>query len=460
MDRKQPTSLEPLEDVEVWEPDITHQVQPRIGRAMPGRRTTVSVPGAIAGAFLVCALAFGSSLGAATGQDPTSADGDGPHATTDAAAADVAFLGYAGDGDAAKDDEAHPGADADPEAEAGSEAAEPTDEASEELPAAHEPAAIGLELGLRGNDVKLAWTACTVDGFVAYKIIRSTNMGATYPRGEGDSLIGVVESASRTTFVDEQAPAETKLWYAVFGLARDGDKTYVACASDDRGLITPAKPEPTPTETDKPAETAAPEVPALGLTLAIKEGHVYLDWSTCKAEGAEAYKVVRSKDSTVRWPLGENDTLIAAVGMDGKTAAWDESAPKGKRLWYRVFCVRHAGEGYKVLTSSKTKSIETPAGEPAPEVIALSLEVDSVEGNAVLHWEACEVDGFSHYRIVRKAYEGTTVVKEIEAAGVTTWTDETVEVGETYKYTVQCKGHVGDTWPLLGTSDAVAVTIE
>ena len=459
MDRKQPTGLEPVEDVEVWEPDITHEVQPRIGGAMPGRRTAVSVPGAIAGALLVCALAFGSSLGAGSGQDATSAEGDGP-AATDQAAPDVAALGGAGDGDAAKDDETRPDQDTDPKTEPGSEETDPTDEPTDDPEADRDPAPITLELGLRGNDVKLAWTACAVDGFVAYKIIRSTNMGATYPRGEGDSLIGVVESASKTTFVDEKAPAETKLWYAVFGLAKDGDRTYVACASDDRGLITPAKPEPTPVETDKPAETAAPEVPALGLTLAIKEGHVYVDWTTCKAAGAEAYKVVRSKDSTVRWPLGENDTLVGAVGMDGKTAAWDESAPKGKRLWYRVFCVRHAGEGYKVLTSSKTKSIETPAGEPAPEVIALSLEVDSVEGHAVLHWEACEVDGFSHYRIVRKAYEGTTVVKEIEDAGVTTWTDETVVVGETYKYTVQCKGHVGDTWPLLGTSDPVAVTIE
>jgi hypothetical protein len=372
--------------------------------------------------------------------------------TDQAAADDVAVLGEGGDGDAAKDDTANPGGEAEPE----SEDAEATDAAPTETEAARETQAIRLELGLRGNDVKLAWTACKVDGFVAYKIIRSTNMGATYPRGEGDSLIGVVESASSTTFVDERAPAETKLWYAVFGLARDGDDTYVACASDDKGLITPPKPEPT----EKPVETAAPEVPAMALSLAIKEGHVYLDWSTCKAEGAEVYKVVRSKDSTVRWPLGENDTLIAAVGMDGKTAAWDEGAPKGKRLWYRVFCLRHAGEGYKVLTSSPTKSIETPAGEPAPEIVSIGLEVDSVEGHAVLHWEACSMDGFSHYRIVRKAYEGTTVVKEIEDAGVTTWTDETVVVGETYKYTVQCKGHVGDTWPLLGTSAAVAVTIE
>ena len=33
-------------------------------------------------------------------------------------------------------------------------------------------------------------------------------------------------------------------------------------------------------------------------------------------------------------------------------------------------------------------------------------------------------------------------------------------VGETYKYTVQCKGHVDGNYPLLGTSDTVAVTIE
>lgn len=460
MDQKQPTGLGPVEDVEIWEPDAPASVQPRIGGG--GRRhLTVSVPGAIAGAFLVCALAFGSSLGTGKGADPD-LTGAAAAATDDSSGGatalgnsgnDLGRVGGAGSafGIAAQTEQG----ETIPETEPGTEPGTDPDPGAE-------PAAIRLELGLRERDVKLAWTVCEVDGFVAYKIIRSTDAGASYPRAEGDALVGVVEGAGRTRFVDERAPAGKRLWYAVFGIARAGDSTFVACVSEVESIVTPAKAEPTPEPKPepKPTEKPAPDRPVLALKLVIDEGHPWLDWSNCEIDGAEAYKVVRSTDNVVRWPLGAHDSLVKVVGMDGKSAFFDKEAPAGKRLWYRVFCVKHVGEGYKVLAASATKSIVTPkAEEPAPEPQALWLEVGSEGGHAVLHWETCTADPFSHYRIVRKAYEGTTVF-EIENRNVTTWVDESVVVGETYKYTVQCKGYVDGSYPLLGTSDTVAVTIE
>ena len=93
----------------------------------------------------------------------------------------------------------------------------------------------------------------------------------------------------------------------------------------------------------------------MSLTLSVKDGGVYIDWSDCKADGAEVYKVVRSSNSTVNWPAGDGDTLIAAVGIGEATAAWDKHAPAGKKAWYRVFCVRHTDDGYKVLVASAVR---------------------------------------------------------------------------------------------------------
>lgn len=80
------------------------------------------------------------------------------------------------------------------------------------------------------------------------------------------------------------------------------------------------------------------------------------------------------------------------------------------------------------------------------------LEAGVDGGAVVLHWEKCTRDGFSHYRILRKAAGEATAIAEVENASTTTYVDHNVEAGVEYHYLVQCKGHVGDTWPLLGTT--------
>jgi outer membrane biosynthesis protein TonB len=224
------------------------------------------------------------------------------------------------------------------------------------------------------------------------------------------------------------------------------------------------KPTPKPTEKPEPAPTAKP---VLSLTLAVKEGAIFIDWGTCNVDGADVYKVVRSTDSTVKWPAGDGDELIAATEVGGSTKAWDEHAAPGKKAWYRVFCVRKTEDGYKVLAASATKSIVAPADKPeptpkptpAPEPADLAIEAGTDGGNVVVHWEACGGETFSHYRILRKAGDDAQVIAEIENAATTTYVDDGLEPG-TYQYAVQCKGHVGDDWFLLGASGWATATVE
>ena len=358
--------------------------------------------------------------------------------TADATSADGKVAGEAHVSDRSEDGKGAP-VDSEPSADepkpADGKAPDAEKPGTEPAPAP-EIRAIDLDVALGdGGRVRLEWGACAVDGFAAWKIVRSTDAGASFPLGGRDTLVAAFKAQGKSAFTDAGAPKGKKLWYAVFGLTVDGEARHVACRSRSRAIVMPA-PGTKPTE--RPAATTSP---ALGLTLAVKEGVIYIDFSECEAAGAEYYKVVRSSDSTVKWPAGESDALVAAVGMDGKTSrAWDKDAPSGKKAWYRVFCVRHAEEGYKVLASSAAKGITAPVKDPAPEPKAMWIEVSTDGGKTVVHWEACGGERFSHYRMLRKTGEGTTVVAEIESAGATTWVDETVEAGGTYKYLVQSKG--------------------
>jgi hypothetical protein len=441
-------------EIEIFEPEPFDRIRPT-GRGYRSR-LTASVAPAVAGVFLVCTMAFGASLGA-TGSTGIDSHDVSAGKTVEDTSADGKVAG-----DAPVSDRSEDGKGAPVDGEPSADEPKPGDgESPDAEKPATEPApeirAIDLDVALGdGGRVRLAWGACAVDGFAAWKIVRSTDAGASFPLGGRDTLVAAFEAQGKSTFTDTGAPKGKKLWYAVFGLAGDGDARHVACGSPSRTIVTRA-PAPTPKPTEKPVATTSP---ALGLTLAVKEGAIYIDFSECKAAGAEYYKVVRSSDSTVKWPAGQNDTLVAAVGMDGKTAAWDKDAPSGKKAWYRVFCVRHAEEGYKVLASSAAKGITAPVKDPAPEPKAMWIEVSTDGGKAVVHWEACGSEQFSHYRILRRTGEGTTVVAEIESAGATTWVDETVEAGGTYKYLVQSKGVMEGSYVLLGSTDWAVVTVE
>ncbi|HEY8238252.1 MAG TPA: hypothetical protein VIF63_02355 [Candidatus Limnocylindrales bacterium] len=257
--------------------------------------------------------------------------------------------------------------------------------------------------------------------------------------------------------------------------AADGDEGGDAEHPDatDKPDVEPTeKPDPTPKPTDKPDATKVPTEP-IALGLAIKEAHPVIEWGSCGDLDFDVYKVVRSTNSSVSWPMGEGDELVAAIERGGARRAYDESAPHGDKVWYRVFCVRKGEAGYKVVNASVTKGIEVPE-EPAPptppDPITLGLEVSSADGGKILlDWSACEVDGFAFYKVLRSTttedpsylpwHEGTDVIGVIESMDNTQLAAWAPDGDQTALYRVQCIGYSGDTKVLLGESAVVAVTV-
>ena len=230
----------------------------------------------------------------------------------------------------------------------------------------------------------------------------------------------------------------------------------------------PDQPDPTPKPTQKPDATKAPVEP-IGLALVIKEYHPFMEWGSCESLDFSYYKVVRSTDSTVTWPPSDGDEMIAAVEPGGARKAYDKYAPHGHKAWYRVFCVRKTEAGYKVLNASATKGIEVPEEPTPPDPISLGIDWSVTgEGKVVLSWDACEVDGFAFYKVVKSTWnehpsylpwtDGTEVIGVVESMSATEWHDWAPDAGHTAYYRVQCLGYIGGVKVLLGQTAVVTVT--
>jgi hypothetical protein len=441
-------------------------------------RVTVAGPTTIAGAFLVCALTIGAAGGALTagrsGSDSDTAAGRGSNGTTTAqgAGSESELLGHGGLGDTEE-----PGAPGEGGTGAGgSETDEPketgeppaTDEPKDpESPTAtdepKEPAAdrepttieLGLTLGDDGK-VHVDWSGCERDGFDAWKVVRSTNESVTLPAGSGDTIVAALEDQGKTWFVDGGAPKGTTSWYRVFGVAWN-DGYVVLCRSNIAKITTP-EPEPAPDPKPEP----------LGLALSLKEGGVYVDWTACGIDGFDLYKVIRSKDGEIHFPLGAYDTYVGAT--EDATALLDKEAPAGKKLYYRVYCLAKGADGYTVLRYSAIKSITTPGEDPGPKPVpsAMGFEIDVTGEGVVLHWEQCGADGFRYYKVIRSRYEnpsylpwteGSQVIAVIENAGTTSFVDTSADAGQWF-YRVQSIGMWNGGKVLLGQTAVRDVTIE
>ena len=428
-----------------------------------GRRIQVSGAGAVAGTFLIVALAFGAAIGplsgdrsagpGSEGRDATVATDTGTDTATSKPGVDTAVVDKAPD---ATDSRPADGTKPDVTTTDGKDdAVEPTDKPTGDTEPTHEALTIDIGLGLAGADVVVEWSACAVDGFAAYKIIRSTDEFATWPLGSGDTLVGVVTDASVRRFVDRTVAAGRKYFYRVAALQVLDGKTVVACRSAMARIATPA-PDPT-----KSGDIA--------LTVVIKEGHPFLDWSECGGLDFDYFKVIRSTDATVTWPKGENDTLVAAIGRDGNSKTWDAEAPAGIKVYYRVFCVRSTEAGYVVVAASAVKSVVTPPAEPAPDPVALGFEVNVTGEGVVLNWQASASDGFAFYKVVRSTWnehpsylpyvDGTEVIGVIENQATNQLTDVSVTSGQTIYYRVQAIGYWNGSKVLLGQTAVIAVTI-
>jgi hypothetical protein len=219
--------------------------------------------------------------------------------------------------------------------------------------------------------------------------------------------------------------------------------------------------DPDPTHKPKPH----PEL--LGLRLSNVGDGVKVDWTVCHRRGFDVYKVVRSTDEKVTWPLGDNDTLVAVIHNRYRTEMVDPGAPVGVKVWYRVFCVDKTADGYKVLGSTRAKSI-VRAETPAPKPCDMSLEANVTDGGVVLDWGACSSDAFHWYKVVRSHREnpsyvpwtdGSQLIGIIENPGTTHFTDTKVESGQTWFYRIQAVGYSDGKKVLLGQTSAIEVTI-
>jgi hypothetical protein len=432
-----------------------------------------SLPGALAGSLLVTALAFGAATrltASSTGADGTpskavdagagAADGasgggqDGelgsrPGATDGGHATDLGTdAGSATDGEPA----ATPAGDGPDATSAPTDPVTPT-----------EPTAIAIELHLGSGKVTIDWGACPLDGFVAWKVVRSTDATPAWPLGSGDVLVAGSENPSLRSVLNGDLVAGKTYAYRVFALVQGDGEAAVGCRSRIADIHVPA-PEPTPAPTTEPAPIAS-----IGLTATLVEGKPHLDWTTCSGDWDYA-KVIRSTNSTVTFPKGEGDSLAGMTGRDGASALTDTAAPAGTKLWYRVFCVRAGGDTFVVVAVSPTRAVTTPAAEPKPEPspVALSLTTALTDSGVALHWGTCSSDVFVAYKVVRSAgpnpsylpgTDGSVVISVKESASVTSFTDPNVGSGQTWHYRVQCIGWMNDHQILLGETDVATVTL-
>jgi hypothetical protein len=84
-----------------------------------------------------------------------------------------------------------------------------------------------LSLSLDGGGVRATWTTCSVSGFHAYALVRSTDSEIHYPPEDHDTLVTQIASNATTSAVDAGAPSGS-LWYRVYCLVRPDSETKVA----------------------------------------------------------------------------------------------------------------------------------------------------------------------------------------------------------------------------------------
>ena len=114
----------------------------------------------------------------------------------------------------------------------------------------------------------------------------------------------------------------------------------------------------------EPSEAAsiAPSAGDLALTAVALPGKVTLTWTKYTGADFAYYKVVRSTDTTAAWPLGDGDTLVAAVdNVDDSSRPRLHAAPAPSR--YRVFAVKSAG---RRLRRARPSDVKTVTVTPAP----------------------------------------------------------------------------------------------
>lgn len=253
-----------------------------------------------------------------------------------------------------------------------------------------------------------------------------------------------------------------------------GDDPTVAPPVAPTGAPT-AAPTAKPTTAPPAKPTAAPTAAdAMNLTARLDGRKVVLTWTAYHGEDFAYYKVVRSSNKAASWPLGDGDSLDAAIS-DKTTLTFTDSPTAGKTWSYEVFAVKPLGAGYVVLNSTNLVTISVPASpKPTPRPTpscGISLSATVKSGHVQLKWTKYGCDLFEDYVVVRSEtnpkldvplpHEGTDPMTEIGDINQLTWTDHDVQRGHTYYYRVMvwnsknfCNGGT-----VLAKSGVVKVTV-
>jgi hypothetical protein len=440
---------------EIYEQDVVRPVRPVVHArvAAPsvsrGSARGLAIPGAVVATLLVTGLVF-----AAGGFRPSADSGPGsnaqptiaiPVATVPAAAQPVQPT-------------------ADPTAP--TNVTEPPAATPATTPLAVAP--IDLTARFSDNHVDLAWTTCAADGFAYWKVVRSKDVTATWPLGDGDTLLAAISKQDTLAAADRSMPRGATSWYRVFAVVDFNGELVPVCASEPQGVAVPA-PTPKPTADPTAEPTPDPTPKPMNLDAKFKNGVPYLKWTACTSDRFDYYKVVRSTDKTVEWPSGDGDTLIAAISNQAETGAWDYDAPAGETSYYKVFCVDSTDAGYITLDATPVRSVKVLAVEPPPSPVDLGFSAGFDAGTVHLNWDACVSTGdFVYYKVVRSlgsnpSYlpwtDGTELIGVISNQAEVAYDDASVATGEVWHYRIQALGWWSGEKVVLCQSAVVEVVI-
>jgi hypothetical protein len=242
-----------------------------------------------------------------------------------------------------------------------------------------------------------------------------------------------------------------------------------------------AEPSSAPSTGPSADPTPAPEMHLVG---SLKDGHPFLDWTACTPDGFHVYRIVRSSDNNVTWPMGGGDVIANGTEHTAVTALPDPHAPAGHTFWYRAFALITGADGGLALgCASNTVEVEVPTPTPDPtseptsaptseptpaptDNQRLELHLSWADGKVVVDWSPCTADGFNTYEVVRSLdgtvrwpmlTEGDKVVAAM-GPGDTLFRDGDAPRGVTVYYRVFCVKIDGDHIAVLTSSAARGIT--
>ena len=201
-------------------------------------------------------------------------------------------------------------------------------------------------------------------------------------------------------------------------LNHEGNSSYVApdAGKDDVIPVDAAGDKPdSGTGAEGTGDAPKPDAPAdhpaqpttMELGLGLDGFAVVVEWTACDFDGFRFYKVVRSTNEAVSWPLGEGDVLVGVFDHVSQTRMVDGSAAHGAAYFYRVLAVRSVEGEYIVACHSDVRPITTkadpapPPPPPAPKPTGFGLEVWIAEGKPVMEWGSCGAVAFDKIKVVR-----------------------------------------------------------